>query len=373
MLSIGRALLLVCVMLVAGPLLLLVLHLPAAAFSAESIARLLPSIIVAALLIAALVAIRVGVIITGPITSLHHAVQRMSADDLTVRAPLPDRFAPRELHQLTVMFNEMASNVSRSRAQVERANASQSEFVRTVTHELRSPLNAIIGFSELLTGRNAARLSPEARDSYLRDINAGARHLQSLVNDLLDLAKAEAGQYVLVEDEVWLEDIMLRAARFIEPEARERQISVTVTLAGDAVCILGDERALFQVLLNLVSNAVRYGRIGGVVNIVCEGVDDRGCVIAVRDDGPGISAEDLERVMLPFQRACGATTGPTVGSGLGLPIVKKLVELHGGSFTLSSTFGSGTTAAARLPSSRVRRQRSNASDTADCPHVAKAA
>lgn len=376
MLSIRRALFLVCLMLIAGPVLLLAFLWASAhgtGFDAASAWRLMPSIIAAALLIAALVAIRVGLIIVGPIDALHHAAQRMAEGDLTVRAPAADRLAPRELHALTATFNEMAASVARSREQVERANSSKSEFVRMVTHELRSPVSAIIGFSELLSGRNGARLPPEARDSYLRDINAGAKHLLALVNDLLDLAKAEAGQYELADDEVWLDEIMHRAVRYVEPQARERQMQVSVVLKGEAPCVRGDERALFQVLLNLASNAVRYGRTGGSVNITYEWTETQDCIVAVRDDGPGIDADDLQRVMLPFQRAKGVGDDGASGSGLGLPIVKKLVELHGGSFRLLSTAGAGTTARVLLPASRVVYPKTTAAKPANGNSVAWAA
>jgi signal transduction histidine kinase len=375
MLTIRHVLLLVCLFLVAGLLLTLLWLWPTelAGWGADSTRRLPPNIIAAALLVAALIAMRAAIIIVGPIDALHRSAQRMAAGELNVRVPEPDRFAPRELLTLTAAFNDMAASVSQLRTEAERINASKSEFMRTVTHELRSPLSAIIGFSDLLTNRTGAPLPPEACDAYVRDINAGARHLLALVNDLLDLARAEAGQYELVEDEVWLDAVMKRAARYVELEARARHMQVIVASDGEAPCVNGDERALFQVLLNLASNAVRYGRSGGTVTITSQHLSDGSCAFSVCDDGGGISADDLARVMLPFQRAPGAHDAGIIGSGLGLPIVKRFVELHGGTFTLVSTVGVGTTARVELPRSRVRQCDPAPSGGAADADVAKAA
>lgn len=313
------------------------------------------------LLLAALIAIRAGIMITAPLDRLTAGARRMAEGDLDVRVDLGGQATPHEVVVLTRAFNNMAGRLAeldrRStelRERAEKANSSKTEFVRIVTHELRSPVNAILGFSELLSGRGAARLTPEARDGYLRDINAGARHLLSLVNDLLDLARMECGQFELVEVEFWVDEIAHRARRYVEAQAGERGTEITVSFDGEPPLIHGDERVLFQVLLNLLSNAVRYGYRGGKVTIGTTTTPAGGVEILVADDGPGIAPDDLERVMLPFQRAQSKASTAIDGTGLGLPIVKRFVELHGGTFTLSSTLGQGTRARIALPASRVR-------------------
>ena len=319
------------------------------------------TIFASGLLLAALIAIRAGIIITAPLNRLTASARKMAEGNLDVRVELNPRRTPLELMVLTQSFNNMAERQAelgrRStelRERAERANSSKTEFVRTVTHELRSPVNAILGFSELLTGRTAAKITPDMRDSYLRDINAGARHMLSLVNDLLDLAKMESGQYELVEVDFWVDEITRRASRYVETQANERGVEVTVTFDGEPPLIHGDERALFQALLNLVSNAVRYGRQGGTVTIATSVTAAGNVEIVVSDDGPGIAPEDLDRVMLPFQRIHSQTNAGVSGTGLGLPIVKRFIELHGGTFNLSSVLGQGTRARIVLPATRVR-------------------
>jgi signal transduction histidine kinase len=319
------------------------------------------SIFAIGLLVAALIAIRAGIIITAPLSQLTASARKMAEGDLDVRIEFNPRHTPFELVVLNQSFNNMAERVAelgrRStelRERAEKANTSKTEFVRTVTHELRSPVNAIVGFSELLTGRSAAKITPEMRDSYLRDISAGARHMLSLVNDLLDLAKMESGQYELVEVDFWVDEITRRASRYVETLAIERGVEVTVSFDGEPPLIHGDERALFQALLNLVSNAVRYGRHGGTVAIATRITATGNVEIVVCDDGPGIAPEDLDRVMLPFQRVHSPANPGVSGTGLGLPIVKRFVELHGGTFSLSSVLGHGTRARIVLPSTRVR-------------------
>ncbi len=354
MVTIRQALFLVCLPVVTGPLIFFWV------VPQSSISEHMYSVVLIGLLLAALVAIRAGLIITTQLDRLGETARLMAQGNFDVRVARASRWSPSEVTTLSETFNDMAAKLSELssrgvalREQAEKASASKSEFIRTATHELRCPVNAIIGFSDLLTSRNAAGISPEIRDGYLRDIGAGGRHLLSLVNDLLDLARAESGQYHLIEDIFWLDEITHRATRYVETEARERQVQVDVVIHGEPPSIRGDERALFQALLNLVNNAVRYGRRGGVVTIDVARPTWEGIVIVVSDDGPGIAPCDVDRVMLPFERAQNANAEGSRGSGLGLPIVRQFIELHGGTFELASVFGEGTRARISLPASRV--------------------
>ena len=354
MVSIRRALFLACLPVITGPLVL---------FWAWPQSRMFEhvfTVLAIGLLLAALVAVRAGLIISAPLTRLNDTARLMAQGNFDVRVETGGRWTPHELTSLSETFNDMAAKLAELsnrgielRRRAEQSSESKSEFMRTITHELRSPLNAMIGFSDLLMARSSANLAPEVRAEYLADINAGAHHLLSLVNDFLDLARAESGQYDLIEDEFWLDEITRRAMRYVEAQAAQRQIDVSVHFDNEPPIIRGDERALFQALLNLVSNAVRYGKRGGSVIINVQSVEPSGVEIVVADDGPGIAQEDLARVMLPFQRAATKSAESTTGTGLGLPIVKQFVELHGGTFQLTSIVGVGTRARITLPGSRV--------------------
>ncbi len=175
----------------------------------------------------------------------------------------------------------------------------------------------------------------------------------SLINSLLDLSRIEAGQYHLQEAPTALDEVIARCVRFLGPAAQARKAQIEMHIAPDLPDVVADERALFQSVLNLAANAIRYGREGG--HVIISAVPSRlhGVEIAVSDDGPGIPAEYLDKVMEPFVRVASEANRNVEGSGLGLPIVKKLVELHGGGFVLESTVGTGTTARIRLPASRL--------------------
>ncbi len=312
------------------------------------------------LLAAALVACRAAFTLLNPVTSVIGGATAMARGAANIRLPAPGRLAPAELAHLTHTFNDMAASVeaarhgeAEARQAAELANRSKTDFLRTVTHELRSPINAIVGFSDLLTsGKLGSPGSPESKDC-INDIRSGACMLLSLTNDLLDLARIEAGQYEIAEEIVDLLEISARAARFMGPAAKSRNQTIAVEIEPTFPAIRGDERALFQSVLNLVSNAVKYGRANGAIQVSARLLADGGVSIVVDDDGPGIAPEDIGRVLQPFQRIASAANREVHGTGLGLPIVKKLVELHGGDFRIESKLDFGTKAIIHLPMTRV--------------------
>lgn len=312
------------------------------------------------LLVAALAACRGALMLVGPLHRLSEGARRVASGELGIQVDTRGRFVPTELRRVMVSFNLMSTSVAEARIaeaearrSAEQANQSKSEFLRTVTHELRSPLHAMIGFSDVIA---AGRFGPIGDDRYrtcAADIRMASQHMLSLVNDLLDLARVEAGQYQIVETTVGLDEIAERAGRFALPEAAARGMTIEcISNGAPNVCV--DERVLLQCTLNLVINAVRYGNAGGRVAISAVADAEGGAVIEVADNGPGISPDDLGRVMLPFERVISACHAEVRGSGLGLPIVKRLVELHGGTFRLTSTVGVGTVARIELPKERVK-------------------
>jgi PAS domain S-box-containing protein len=225
----------------------------------------------------------------------------------------------------------------------EQANEAKSEYLSRMSHELRTPLNAILGFAQLL---ELDDLHDEQRDN-LGHILSGARHLLSLINEVLDIAAIEAGRLTLSLEPVPLADVAAETVSLIRPLADQRNIMVVTPDVACATHVLGDRQRLKQVLLNLLSNAVKYNRDGGSVELACApGADDR-LRISVTDTGLGIPPEALARLFVPFERV-GRQSG-VEGTGLGLPLSKRLAEAMGGTLDLTSTAGQGSTFWIELP------------------------
>ncbi len=232
----------------------------------------------------------------------------------------------------------------------------KSEFLTEVNHELRTPLNAIIGYSEFLLEADAGLLTDRQRD-FIRNIRASGAHLLEVINDVLDLSKIEAGRFDLHDDEV---DVALSIA---EVHALQEHALVSAGLSFDAILprplprLRADRRALRQMLLNLVSNAVKYTEAGGRVVIEIarteDGPDHGGVSVTVVDTGVGIAEEHHAMVLEPFRQVPSGRIRNRTGTGLGLPIVRSLVEAHGGRLTLDSAPGRGTRVALRFPAERV--------------------
>jgi signal transduction histidine kinase len=222
-----------------------------------------------------------------------------------------------------------------------------------MSHELRTPLNAIIGFAEMMQRGSFGPLGHKRYDEYVGDIHTSGRHLLEMVNDILDLTKAEAGKLDLVDDSVDVAEIADSACRMVAPQARARSIIVSNRIARSLPMLRGDERRLTQIMLNFVSNAVKFSNDGGRVELDAFLDEDGSFAVMVRDNGIGIAEADIPRVMQIFQQADNGHTRRYGGTGLGLPLAKKLVELHGGNLVLESTQGSSTRIMARFPASRV--------------------
>ncbi len=222
------------------------------------------------------------------------------------------------------------------------ANRAKSEFLANISHELRTPLNAIIGFSEVLEREIFGPLANERYRSYVADIKASGSHLLSLINDILDLSKIEAGKYDLRVDTVDCAVVMETVARLIRPRAEANQLAFTVHRLTEPIKLRVDERALKQVLINLLSNAIKFTHHGGHVDLSCRRVPG-GAAFMVRDTGIGISQKDIETALAPFGQIDSQLSRRFEGTGLGLPIVKGICELHGGTLTIESEIDHGTT------------------------------
>lgn len=233
-----------------------------------------------------------------------------------------------------------------ARVRAEAASDAKSQFLRTISHELRTPLNSILGFSELLTGEGG-ELDPARRADYARIIHESGQHLLGLVNGILDLSRVEAGAYDLACEDLDLHGVVAGALEMMALEAERRNVRLVNALPEHLPPVTADQRALRQILLNLLSNAVKFTPAGGRVEIDTFVVG--GMVhLKVRDTGAGMRAADVERLGEPFFQA-GDMDQRRSGIGLGLAVVRALVELHRGAFEVASVLGVGTTVTVSLP------------------------
>ncbi len=239
-----------------------------------------------------------------------------------------------------------------ARLEAERANRAKSDFLAHMSHELRTPLNAVLGFSELLITEAFGPLGNPRYRAYATDIRDSGAHLLALINDILDLSRVESGRMPLADDAVDLADLASEVLPMLRDAAAAKPVALTSDLAGDLPILLCDSRAIRQMMLNLLSNAVKFTPPGGRVTLSMAVMPDGGVGIMVADNGAGIPAADLARVQEPFERADVTIARTTEGSGLGLPIVKRLIERHGGRLDLSSELGVGTSAVLIFPASR---------------------
>ncbi|MFN3076239.1 MAG: PAS-domain containing protein [Alphaproteobacteria bacterium] len=235
----------------------------------------------------------------------------------------------------------------------ERASRAKAAFLAAVSHELRTPLNAIIGFSEAMLGELFGPLENDHYVGYAHDIYESGSHLHDLINDILDMSKAEAGRIDLDERPLDLPRLIAAAIRMIRKRADNARIRIELVLPEALPRLFGDERRLRQVLVNLLSNAVKFTDNGGTIVVMVEADELRGFTLSVSDTGIGIEPEDLDRAVAPFSQIDSGLNRKYEGTGLGLPLTKALVELHGGLLVLESTVGVGTTATVRLPRERI--------------------
>jgi signal transduction histidine kinase len=229
-----------------------------------------------------------------------------------------------------------------------------NSFVAHMSHELRTPLNAIIGFSDLLRLRLQAVPGDEKSLGYISDINNAGLHLLRVVNDILDLSKIEAGKLELNEDLVDFRDLADSCARLIKGQMDARPIAFTSSIAPDLPRLLVDELKLKQIIINLLSNAVKFTP-AGTITLEAHADTRGGLAISIADTGIGIAPEDIPHVFTPFTQLKANVSRPMPGTGLGLPLTKALVELHGGSLVIESAVGLGTTAIVTLPAKRIVR------------------
>jgi len=236
-----------------------------------------------------------------------------------------------------------------ARNTAEAANKAKTQFLAVMSHELRTPLNSVIGFSELLQQPHT-ELPPETVRDYAHQISVSGRHLLSLISDILNLSRIEEGRYELHEDNVAITDIVREAIATIEPQASAADVKTDLDLGYDGA-FWGDARALRQIVDNLLSNAVKFTAQGNHVLVRIETAEDR-LELVVEDQGIGIPEEALDTIFEPFHQIDSSFSRKEEGTGLGLPLVRRLAELHGGSVSVNSQLGSGSRFVVNFPRAR---------------------
>jgi two-component system, NtrC family, sensor kinase len=271
--------------------------------------------------------------------ALPHGVSVRTGDELEVLA-----------NDFNAMATELAATIEelkRTSRELELASLHKSEFLANMAHEVRAPLNAVIGFSEVLLQQMFGPVN-EKQAEYLRDILDSGRHLLALINDILDLSKVEAGQMDLERSTFWLPEVVQSAVHMFRETAIRREVDLQLKVADDVGEIEADLRRIRQVLFNLLSNAIKFTGAGGRVDVRASLRDD---VVEIRvvDTGVGINGMDQERIFEPFQQAGDHEAAQAEGTGLGLSIVRRFVELHGGRIWVESEPGKGSAFAFQIP------------------------
>ncbi len=290
-----------------------------------------------------------------PILRVQRGAARIGAGDLSARI---DVQSGDEIEALAGEFNKMAAQleeytsglermVSEKTAQLEQANRHKSEFLTNMSHELRTPLNAIIGFSDVLREQYFGRLNDKQME-YARDIHESGQHLLSLINDILDLSKIEAGRMDLDLSRCHLPTTIENALVLVRERALKQNLTLKADIAPDLGDFIADERKLKQVLINLLSNAVKFSHLNGWV-LVTATRGTKEVVISVQDTGAGIAAEDQTAIFEEFHQLRTSGSAKQEGTGLGLTLARRFVELHGGRIWVQSELGQGATFSFTLP------------------------
>ena len=241
----------------------------------------------------------------------------------------------------------------RAKEQADTANRAKSEFLGTMSHELRTPLNAIIGFTELMKDEVMGPIGNPQYRSYIADIHFSSTHLLNLINDILDVTKAEAGKLELQEDVFDLRPVVEAVVRVSGPPIDKAGLAVALDFPTALPLLRADERKVRQVFFNLIGNAAKFTPAGGRIEIIGRSDEHSSIAVTVKDSGIGIAPENLARVLEPFVQIRNPLSTQHAGTGLGLPAAKRIMELHQGTLSLESRIGVGTAATVTFPPERA--------------------
>jgi signal transduction histidine kinase len=284
--------------------------------------------------------------VIGPVSRMQARLVAIASGDFSSHVQVSNRD---ELGSLAANLNRMNDELGRLYEELEAASRHKSEFLATMSHELRTPLNAIIGFSQVLKQQMYGPLN-ERQTDYVDDVLSSGQHLLNLINDILDLAKVEAGRMELQPSTFQLPELLENAASMVRERATRQGIGLIVATDDSVEGMDGDERKVKQILFNLLSNAVKFTPSGGKVTLAARSTEEQ-VVIAVQDTGIGISADELDKIFEEFYQVGASRTQE--GTGLGLALTRRLVELHGGQLTVESEPGVGSTFTVTMPRHRA--------------------
>ncbi|HKP27577.1 MAG TPA: MHYT domain-containing protein [Dongiaceae bacterium] len=296
-------------------------------------------------------AVMAMIVILGLVASItdHHLAGRAAQEAERLRAHVAELQATKKELQAT------ADNLTRALDAAAAASQAKSQFLATMSHELRTPLNAIIGFSELVKGELFGPLGDARYKGYINDVHRSGKHLLALVNDVLDFSKIDAGHLTLQDDQIDIRDALATSLRMVEGQAGANGVTIEQEIAHELPILRADERRVRQILLNLLSNAVKFTPRGGTVRMIAF-VDEREFVVQVADTGIGMAKEDIPRALERFGQLDSDLNRKYEGTGLGLPLTKKLAELHGGRLEIESELCVGTKVTVAFPAERLIEQ-----------------
>jgi signal transduction histidine kinase len=259
----------------------------------------------------------------------------------------------RELKTKLESFKQSEEALRAATREAQKAAAAKAEFVGKVSHEIRTPLNTVTGFAEVIMAERFGPIGNERYREYLKDIHAAGMHLVSLLNDLLDLSKIETGQLNLTFANVSLNELTQQCVGIMQPQASRARIIIRTSLTPGLPQVVADERSLRQIVLNLLSNSIRFTGPGGQVIVSTAFADSGEAVLRVRDTGVGMSEKDVEAALEPFRQTATSGSWGSGGTGLGLPLTKALAEANRAHFSIKSAPNAGTLIEVAFPATRV--------------------